>query len=298
MLARNVLVRVCVLALIGWAYPSAAKEDLAFKAAGREYFFDTGCLRGVLRSEGRSFGIGPVTHSASGVTVAGTLGLFGPYRLLDAERRYLPDARAWPSAAQLLPDGAVAARWAADAQHPFDLQVVYRWASTNTLDAIITVTAHQPLRQFEVFLASYFQGFPNVYGFAEKGFMEVTKELGDWLSFPRDPASEAIIADGRWLRPPHPVTFKPVARYRGALGVRRDPKSGLTALVMAPPEACFAVLMPYGEEGHRSLYLSLFGRDFKAGESAAARARLAIGHNLSDQQVIQTYESYLKEAQP
>jgi len=279
---------VCLLALAGWG-------DLAFKPAGAEYRFDTGALSGTFRSGGRSLGIGPVVDAASGVTVAGGLALFGPYRLLDAERRFLPDAREWPSTARLLPDGAVEVRWAADAQHPFDLQIVYRWASTNALDATLTVTAHQPLRQFEVFLASYFQGFPKVYGFTEKGFMEVTNGLGDWLSFPRDPAAEALIADGRWLRPPHPVTFKPVARYRGALGVRRDPATGLAGLMMAPPADCFAVLMPYGEESHRSLYLSLFGRDFKTGETAAAQARLVLGHNLSDQQAIETYQAYLKE---
>ena len=128
---------VCLLAVTGWA-------ELAFKDAGKEYRFDTGCLRGIFRAEGKSLGIGPVIDNRTGVTVAGVLGLFGPYRLLDADKRYLPDARDWPSASRRLPDNAVEVRWAADAQHPFDLQIVYRWTSTNALDAITTVTAHQP----------------------------------------------------------------------------------------------------------------------------------------------------------
>jgi hypothetical protein len=94
------------------------------------------------------------------------------------------------------------------------------------------------------------------------------------------------------------VTFRPVARYAGALGVRRDAASGLAALMMAPPSDCFAVLMPYGEEGHRSLYLSLFGRDFKTGETAAARTRLVIGRSVSDQQAVAYYENYVKENTP
>ena len=69
-------------------------------------------------------------------------------------------------------------------------------------------------------------------------------------------------------------------------------------LVMAPPEECFAVLMPYGENGHRSLYLSLFGRDFKDGERATARSRLVIGSGVSDQQAIEWYQAYLKEIKP
>jgi hypothetical protein len=281
---------VCLLALAGWA-------DLAFTPFGAGYRFDTGALRGEFRSGGRSLGIGPVVDVSSGVTVAGALALFGPYRLLDMERRYLPDARDWASSARLLPDGAVEVRWAADAQHPFELAIVYRWVNAHALDAVTTVTAHQPLRRFEVFFASYFQGFPLAYGYGASGLVEAKKELGDWLSFPRDAAAEALIADGRWDIPPHPVTFKPIAHYAGALGVRRDPKSGLTALVMAPPEACFAVLMPYCEEGHRSLYLSLFGRDFKAGETVTAHARLVIGRNLSDRQVEDLYRSYSSEPQ-
>jgi hypothetical protein len=104
--------------------------------------------------------------------------------------------------------------------------------------------------------------------------------------------------NGRWQRPPNPVTFKPVMRYAGALGMRRDPKTGLVALVMAPPADCFGVLMPYGEDGHRSLYLSLFGRDFKDGETATARARLVIGRDLTDKQAVALYETYQKESPP
>lgn len=160
---------VCLIALAGRGEP-------AFQEEGKAFRFDTGCLRGVLRSEGRSLGIGPVTDTASGITVAGALALLGPYRLLDAEHRYLP-----------------------------------------------------------------------------------------------------------------------VARYAGALGVRRDPASGLAALVMAPPDACFAVLMPYGEDGHRSIYHSLFGRDFKEGERAAARMRLVIERGVSERQAIERYQAFVKE---
>jgi hypothetical protein len=62
---------------------------------------------------------------------------------------------------------------------------------------------------------------------------------------------------------------------------------------MAPPQDCFAVLTPFGEEGHRSVYLSLFGRDLKAGETATARARLVIGRDISDEQAIALYKAYV-----
>jgi len=64
---------------------------------------------------------------------------------------------------------------------------------------------------------------------------------------------------------------------------------------MAPPGDSFAVSSPYGEEGHRSLYLSLLGRSLKAGEEATARARLVLGRGISGEQAIAMYREYLKE---
>jgi len=294
-----VINRLAATVCVALATAAVATEPLpVFVAAGKEYHFNTGALRGTLRADGKSMGIGPAVEASTGMNVAGALGLFSPYRLLDSETRYLPDARDWTSTARLLPDGAVEVRWTADAVHPFDMTAVYRWASSNALDLTTTIVAHKALRNFEVFLASYFEGFPAVFGYGKNGFVEVKKDMGDWLAFPRDDAATAMIVDGRWHRPPHPVTFKPVTQYADALGMRRDAKTGLTGLVMVPPSDCFAVMMPYGEEAHRSLYLSLFGRDFKEGETAIARSRLVIGHDITNKQAIEMYEAYLKENQP
>jgi hypothetical protein len=77
--------------------------------------------------------------------------------------------------------------------------------------------------------------------------------------------------------------------------MRRDLQRNLTALVMAPPEDCFAVATPFGADGHRSLYLSLIGRDLAAGTAVTVRSRLVIGRDISDQQAISLYQAYLKE---
>jgi hypothetical protein len=284
--------------MAAWCKMSATPAKPAFTETGKEYHFDTGALRGTLRGDGKSLGLTSLTDVAAGVQVTRFYGLLSHYRLLDAETRYGDAAWDWASTGRLLPDGSVEVSWAADPAHPFDMTAVYRWSSANALDLTTTVVAHRNLRGFEVFLASYFEGFPTVFGYAKTGFVEARKEMGDWLAFPRDDAATAIIADGRWQRPPHPVTFRPVTAYAGALGMRRDAKSGLAGLVMAPPEDCFAVLMAYGEEEHRSLYLSLFGRDFKPGETATARSRLVLARNITDQQAIELYQTYLKEIKP
>ena len=79
------------------------------------------------------------------------------------------------------------------------------------------------------------------------------------------------------------------------LAVRRDPARNLTALVMAPPKDCFAVATPCNEEGHRSLYLSLIGRDLKADQPICARSRLVVGKDISDEQAIALYQAYVKD---
>jgi hypothetical protein len=84
-------------------------------------------------------------------------------------------------------------------------------------------------------------------------------------------------------------------RLAAPLAMRRDSASGLTALVMAPPADCFAVATPYGEESHRSLYLSLLGRDVSAGQAVTAHARLIVDDRLSDDRALLLYEQFLKK---
>jgi hypothetical protein len=64
---------------------------------------------------------------------------------------------------------------------------------------------------------------------------------------------------------------------------------------MSPPRDCFAVLTPFEAEPHRSLYLSLFGKDLKTGESARARARLVIGTDLAGETIDRLYADYLRQ---
>lgn len=300
---------LCILSA-GAAEPNTAATAPAdvppaqpvFTAAGKEYRFDTGALRGVLREGGQSKGLKPVADAASGTDLAGASGLFSPYRLLTADARFGTAAWDWASQSHLRPDGAVEVRWSADAQHPLDVTGVYRWAAPNVLDFQATVKAQKDLPRFELFLASYFNGFPASFVYVQEspdgggkpGFLEAKKAGGDWQAFPRNDDALRIILDGRWNRPPNPVAWKILPRLAAPLALRRDAKSGLTAVLMAPKEDCFAVLTPYGEEGHRSVYLSLFGRDLRTGETAAARARLIIGREISDSQAVALYQAYVQ----
>ena len=292
-------------ALVGT--PPAAGETAsaprpAFTADGDAFAFDSGVLKGLLRPEGKAIGLRPLLLGEAAVAAPKGYGLLSVYRLLSADARYGTAAWDWASRAGLLPDGAVEVRWAADDAHPFDLAAVYRWAAPDALDLELRATARKDLPAFEIFLASYFDGCPESRVYVKErsggeglGFMPVAKEAGPWQVFPRDEDALKIVSDGRWNRPPHPVAWKVMPRCAGALAMRRDPARGVVALVMAPPGDCFAVLSPHGEEGHRSVYLSLAGRDVEAGGTAAARARLVVGRGIGEAEAVACYEAYVKD---
>ncbi|MBM3852383.1 MAG: hypothetical protein FJ399_04415 [Verrucomicrobia bacterium] len=269
----------------------------AFTATGREFSFDTGNLRGTLRAGGQSKGLIPVFDTASGAPLARSYGWFSPYRLLDDTTRYGDAAWSWASTAELQADGSVKVNWVADAGHPFDLEAHYRWSSARGLDFSLRVTARRALRRFEVFLASYFEGFPTtgVQAGSPAGFVGAPRTAGDWQMFPRDEAAVKIIQDGRWKHPPSPVQWSIRPSFAAPLAIRRDAAKGLAAVLMTRPEECFAVAAPYDEEVHRSVYFALFGRDLRAAESAATSARLVVAPRISDEQAIGRYREFLQE---
>jgi hypothetical protein len=284
--------------------PASDRDPLrtAFTAAGNQFPFDTGVLRGTLHEGGRSLGLRPVTEISSGKALAGMYGLLSPYRLLTADARFGTAAWEWASQARLLSNGAVEVQWTADPEHPLDMTAVYRFAAPGVLDFTATVKPRQELHGFELFLASYFDGFPTAEVYVrddhapdgKSAFLEAAKAAGVWQAFPRDDAAVKLFGDGRWKRPPHPVSWAIRSRLASPLALRRDANSGLTAVLMAPAEDCFAVSMPWDGDNHRSVYLSLFGRDLVAGRTATARARLVIGRAISDQQAIALYGDYLQ----
>jgi hypothetical protein len=300
--------RVAAMATVLSAGLAAGEETsakLAFVANDKgEYTFDTGFLRGTLRPGGKSRGLSSVIHVPSGARLDRSMGLLSHYRVFTMNTRYGAGAWDWPSTARLLPDGAVQVTWPEAADRPFAMGALYRWKDPQTIDLETTVTARQDVRGFESFLATYLtEAFPTpwVYVHAspeaqdQPGFLPARKTYGDWQMFPRDEQILPLIQDGRWGLAPNPVSWTIMPRLEAPLGLRRGAAGGLTALVMAPPQDCFTIATPYEGESHYSLYLSLFGRDLKAGETATARTRLVIAAGISDEQAIALYRQYLKE---
>ena len=297
----------CLIIMMGLAACAYGQSNLVgsgnlgFSAGGSNQFvFDTGVLRGTLRLGGTSRGLSSVIHLPTGTRIDSSMGLFSHYRVFTTGRRYGGGAWDWPSEASLQPDGAVEVRWPSAPERPFELSARYHWATPNTLDLQTTVVAHTNLSHFESFLASYFAAdFTNAMVCAgdsasrSNAFTVAEKDLGTWLAFPRDDAAVALIRDGRWKLEPNPVDWVVLPRLTRPLAVRRAPNSGVTALLLSLPGDCFAICTPQQDEPHRSMYLSLFGRDLRSGERERARTRLVIASALSEADILKAYEDSL-----
>ena len=277
----------------------------AFTSKGKgEYVFDTGVLRGKLRPDGKSLGLSSLIHVPSGVRLNGGFGIFSFYRIFTTNKRYGHAAWDWPSVSKLLPDGAVQIVWPEGKDHPFEITATYRLTEETTVDLETTVKAQKNLRKFEVFLASYFhESFPAPYVYADTnpqtkgkpGFLLAEKSFGDWQMFPREKEVLQIIRDGRWQKEPNPVNWVIMPYLAAPVCVRRNEAANLAAVLMAPRDDCFAIATPYQGEGHHSIYLSLFGRDLKAGETVRARCRLVVAAAISNQQILELYQQYIKQ---
>lgn len=294
------LVLTGVLLAAGSVSPSHGAQG--FKAADDGGFtFDTGTLRGKLRAGGKSVGLTEVVHVPSGMRLDRSQGLFSHYRVFTRGKRYGGGAWDWPSTATLRPDGAVEVLFRPADGRPIELKAVYRWSDAATLDLETAVRAVADLPGFESFLACYFtEGFTNALAYVQPApganpaprFLAAEQSAGDWQMFPRDAAAAALIQDGRWQFEPNPVAWVLRPFLDRPLAIRRAPAANLSAVIMAPSTDCFAVASPFETEGHYSTYLSLFGRDLKAGETARARARLVLATAAPDSTCVRLSEDY------
>ena len=284
---------------------TGSPDKLAFTAKeDGGYEFDTGILCGGLREAGKGLGLTSAVHIPTGTTLNGAYGLLSYYRVFTTNKRYGTAAWSWPSTSKLLPDGAVQVAWPAADDRPFEMVAVYRFDDDSTLDVETIVKAGEDLNKFEVFLASYFhESFPlpkvlvtpdpKIVG--KRTFMTAKKSFGDWQMFPRNNEVVPIIRDGRWKKEPNPVDWTIMPPMAKPIAMRRGSKTAPTAILMAPPDDCFAIATPYEGESHYSVYFSLFGRDIEAGQTARARLRLVVKNITSNREILNLYQKYIEE---
>ena len=284
---------------------ATSPDKLAFtKSRDGGYEFDTGILRGRLQEADKSLGLTSAVHVPSGTALNGRYGILSYYRVFTTNKRYGHAAWGWPSSSKLLTDGAVQVAWPRADGRPFEMAAVYRFRDNSTLDVETIVKAREELSNFEVFLASYFhESFPLPQIFVtpdsktvgKRIFMTAKKSFGNWQMFPRNYDVVPIIRDGRWQKQPNPVDWKIMPTMAMPIALRSGSDTAPTAILMAPPDDCFAISTPYEGEGHYSMYFSLFGRDIEAGQTATTRLRLVIKNVTSKKSILNMYKKYMKD---
>ncbi len=287
----------------------ADPPNLGFKPSGEGlYDFNTGVFQGRLKVDGKYQGLYPMTHVGLGMELVHAPGVFSFYRVLGRNQRYGACVRDWPTQTRLLENGAVEVRWPAADDHPVEITGVYRWKRPDTLDLEIALSPRCDIPQCELFMSSYFtKTFRATVYMKGKGdepprWVPVdrpTQAAGAYVMFPRDEEAVKRIQDGRWKIGQDPVDWDIERWLAEPLMIRRDPTQGLTALMMCPPGDCFAIASPWNPDKvewarYRSIYLSLIGRDLRAGETAQARCRLVIA-KMTDQEAVDRYHEYLRE---
>jgi len=300
----------------------AAEADLSFKPAGEGWFaFDTGAFKGKLQADGKSQGIPTFIDGSTNTELAygGTNpGILSFYRVFSAGKRWGDPQkgdtmRQWTQVCKVLPGGSVEVFWPAADDHPVEVRATFTWVDPGTIEVVTTATPRIDMPKFEIFISSYFNNdFQNyVYvapprhaGGKARFLCPTHSELidGTYTAFPRDLPSAQMIYDGRWEQGHSPVQWSITQLLAAPVCLMRDAKKDITFVKMSRPQDCFAIEMPYfksppdGIAGHRSLYMSLFGGDLRAGQSAKTCVRLVVGRGLSNEKVLGLYEAFIKGA--
>ena len=266
------------------------------------FVFNTGIIRGTLRMNGQAIGLKPFYFMNDSLSLSSNTGIFNHYRVFTVGKRYGYGARRWPGSAILAEDGTVHVFWPRTKYRPFELSAIYTIKALNIIDLTTKVKAEEDLKNFEVFLASYLNNqfteskvwaYPSSSANTEPIFISAKKELGEWLSFPRDEDALAIINDGRWKLEPHPLEWLTVSNYALPLMVRQNPESGIAVVAITKRSDCFGVFTPHNTEKHFSHYMSLFGYNIDKGDSAQVHSRLVILKNPTDDEIIQVTNDFL-----
>lgn len=300
---RKISPLVCFLLILATAICHATDQKLSFQFdADTNLIFDTGVVKGHLQKEGSGDGLKQVIFENSDVRIDGNRGLLVPYRFLTAQKRYGLGSWEWQRTGLVLSNGNAELRWAGVAARPFNFCAVYSWKTNDTLDFTVFFTPQGDLPQFELFLACYFQNFTRAMVFAQdagngkRGFAEAMKARGEMQLFPRGQDVLPMINDGRWNYPPYPNHWAIRTNFASPLGIRTDPKSGVSVLMMSPPGECFAVSMSQQESPLGANYLSLFGKDARDGQTLTAHVRLVFATNVNESLALQKFKEYIGDA--
>jgi len=290
---------------------SSAQAQVAqvctWNAAAKELSFSLSRLSGVLSCEqsashGKSHHFSKVVHKPSNTLVSPDeggmvkAGLLNYFRVLTTGG-YLTELRVEQATLKPEKDG-ITFIWEPSIRRQARVTAQFTFREPNMIDMDLKVETLASYPGFEILLSAYMAaGFESGAYVAQQEFGRTEPQQiriqdhpmihGIWPFFPRDEAGAHLLTDGRHQK----------GRYfwRMAIGRRYGmplaffSKGEVDVLLMGRPEDVYAVGATYTGDPvtddvarHRSLYLSLFGEDFKPGQGRRTQMRMIIDDLGSD----------------
>ena len=257
-----------------------------------------------------------VIHKPTGILIGPdsakmkNVGMLNFFRVL-IEGGYLTELRVEEPLLEPESDGIILT-WLPSIRRQAKVKLKFTFKQPNiiAMDMWLETLTNYP--SFEILLSSYHaEGFKTGAYVSKKEIGPIESEQirpeyntmidGLYPFFPRDEAGANVLTDGRHQK--GRFYWRMAIGRRYAQSMVFASKLNVDAILMARPEDVYAVGATYtggnkedNVAAHRSLYLSLFGEDFKAGQSRHAQMRMVIGNYGSNQEKHnQLYLSFLNE---
>lgn len=296
----------------------------SWNAETKELTFTLSRVSGVLScdqaaSHGKSHHFSKVVHRPSGTLVSpdearmAKAGLLNYFRVL-TDGGYLTELRVEKATVKPEPDG-ITLTWEPTIRRQAKVISRFTFREPNIIDVDLRVETLTSYPGFEILTSAYMApGFESGAYVAKQEFGPVVPELiriqdqpmihGVWPFFPRDEAGAHLLTDGRHQKGRYFWRMAIGRRY--GLPLAFSSKGQVDVILMGRPEDVYAVGATYkGNEEtdsiawHRSLYLSLFGEDFKPGEGRRTQLRMIIDDFGSDPAKHgELYQAFLNEVGP
>jgi hypothetical protein len=313
---RRLLILLLVVSLNG-----LSQSPCTWNPEKKELEFSLSQLSGVLdcnmqQGPGKSHHFSKVIYKPNGMKISpdgermAGAGMLNFFRVL-IEGGYLTELRVEEAILEAEEDGIILT-WMPSIRRQAKVKVKFTFKEPNIIDMDMWVETLTNYPGFEILLSAYLApGFESGVYVAKEEFGPIEPEQirlvdqpmihGIWPFFPRDEAGANLLTDGRHQKGRWFWRMAIGRRYGMPLAFFSN--DGVDAILMGRPEDVYAVGATYkGDEkndnvaGHRSLYLSLFGDDFKAGEGRYTQMRMIIGDYESDpEKHMELYRSFLKE---
>ena len=286
----------------------------------KEMEFSMDHLSGILncdinRKKGKSHHFSKVIHKPSGLMISPDdarmkhAGMLNFFRVL-VEGGYLSELRV--TEAQIEPeDDGITMIFSPSIRLQAKIKVKFTFKEPNIIDMDLWVETLTNYPKFEILLSAYLApGFESGVYVAEKEFgpnvaeqIRLTDQAmihGIWPFFPRDEAGANLLTDGRHQKGRWFWRMAIGRRYGMPLAFFSN--DGVDAILMGKPEDVYAVGATYKGDAsdnvadHRSIYLSLFGEDLKAGEGRHTQMRMIVGNYGSNPEKHQElYQTFINE---